>query len=104
MQSANEEKGPHRVAVVKKADHTVRRTAYFHDRQEKGNTKDTEETPVLIERQREPVHKVAALKKAKGVRRPMQPIEEIRRDSILADSEQEDSDDEVLNALDKFFQ
>lgn len=101
-QSAGEEAVPHKVAVVKKADHTVRRTAYFRDKTETTETKDTEDTPVLIERA--PVHKVAALKKAKGVRRPMQPIEEIRRDSILADSEEADSDDEVLNALDKFFQ
>ena len=48
--------------------------------------------------------KVATLKKANRVRRPMQPIEELRRDSILVDSQQDDEEDEILSALDKFFE
>ena len=47
---------------------------------------------------------MAALKKAQGVRRPLVAIEEVRRDSILEDAEQDDDDDEILSALDKFFQ
>ena len=46
---------------------------------------------------------MATLKKAQGVRRPLVAIEEVRRDSILQDAEQDD-DDEILSALDKFFE
>lgn len=97
-----------RVAVVKKADSSVRRTAYFHapkeDVQGKEEQNATEkEIPVLQEQNREP-RKAAVLKKAQGVRRPLVAIEEVRRDSILQDVEQDDNDDEILSALDKFFQ
>ena len=98
-----------RVAVVKKADSSVRRNAYFHAPKEETKSEETEhdeerkETPVLQERSNEP-RKVAALKKAQGVRRPLVAIEEVRRDSILEDAEQDDDDDEILSALDKFFQ
>ena len=97
-----------RVAVVKKADTSVRRNAYFHapkeeaKREEKEQNKDKKETPELQERSKEP-RKVATLKKAQGVRRPLVAIEEVRRDSILQDAEQDD-DDEILSALDKFFE
>lgn len=50
------------------------------------------------------MHHVASLKKATGTRHPMQPIEELRRDGILEDSESDDADDEILSALDKFFE
>ena len=62
------------------------------------------ETKVAKKRERKAsdMPHVAALKKAAGVRRPLQPIEELRRDSFLIDSAAED-DDEILNALDKFF-
>lgn len=65
----------------------------------------TEETMENIQEKNERSGvKVATLKKANRVRRPMQPIEELRRDSILADSQQDDEDDEILSALDKFFE
>lgn len=120
---------PHRVAAVKKADKTVRRGQYFHQpKRAEDDLKETEkpqeqkdltdttseektdgvdsslkEKEVSSEKNSGTVHQVAALKKAKGVRRPMQPIEELRKDSILLDSVEEDADDEILSALDKFF-
>lgn len=101
-----------RVAAVKKADYTVRRGQYFRqpEREEVEKTEKEEMTKKSVEKKEtkessfDMVHKVATLKKAQGVRRPMQPIEEIRRDSILMDSVQEDEDDEILSALDKFFE
>lgn len=120
----------HRVAAVKKADKTVRRGQYFS--QAKKPKRDLEETEDLqkhkdmkntlseqkaagagiplekkdsdSKRTDGAVHQVAALKKASGTRRPMQPVEELRGDSILLDSVQEDEDDEILSALDKFFE
>ena len=86
----------------------MRRNAYFHapkeetKREEKEQDKHTKETLVLQESSKEP-RKVATLKKAQGVRRPLVAIEEVRRDSILQDAEQDD-DDEILSALDKFFE
>lgn len=114
---------PHRVAAVKKADKTVRRGQYFRqpkrveeDIEEQKELTDTpsednaegadislKEKEVSSEKTSGTVHQVAALKKAAGVRRPMQPIEELRKDSILLDSVEEDADDEILSALDKFF-
>lgn len=65
----------------------------------------TEETMETIQKENEgSAVKVATLKKANRVRRPMQPIEELRRDSILVDSQQDDEEDEILSALDKFFE
>lgn len=111
------EEAPKPVAAVKRADRAVRRGQYFRQPEEV-REKDTvadstkEETLDRIfedsvkskEEPKEEKHQVAALKKAAGVRRPMQPIEELRRDSILMDSVKEDEDDEILSALDKFFE
>lgn len=120
----------HRVAAVKKADKTVRRGQYFHQAkkaeedlegtEDLQNQKDLTNKPskqkvdgagttlededTSSEKTVGAVHRVAALKKASGARRPMQPVEELRRDSILLDSVQEDEDDEILSALDKFFE
>lgn len=98
----------HRVAVVKKADKNVRRTPYFHapsqEQEEDHSDEEKKKTSKSQESSKEPVHRVAALKKAKGVRRPMVAIEEVRRDSILEDAERDDDEDEILSALDKFFQ
>lgn len=103
-----------RVAAVKRADHTVRRGQYFRQpKREQVDLKEKEDTTerpletkekVSKEKSVANVHQVATLKKASGTRRPMQPIEELRRDSILLDSVQEDEDDEILSALDKFFE
>ena len=110
------EEAPKPVAAVKRADRTVRRGQYFHQPEEVRKkdtiTESTEEISERIfeesakskEEPKEERHQVAALKKAAGVRRPMQPIEELRRDSILMDSVKEDEDDEILSALDKFFE
>ena len=111
------EEAPKPVAAVKRADRAVRRGQYFRQPEEV-REKDTvadstkEETSDRIfedsakskEEPKEERHQVAALKKAVGVRRPMQPIEELQRDSILMDSVKEDEDDEILSALDKFFE
>lgn len=110
----------HRVAAVKKADKTVRRGQYFRqpkraeddfreqkDLQEKKDLADTLSEKIKnasSEKTESNVRQVAALKKAAGTRRPMQPVEELRRDSILLDSVQDDEDDEILSALDKFFE
>ena len=101
-----EEKQSPSVAAVKKADRTLRRTAYFHEpetREKSAKEQLPEEEPIFETRSSEPVRPVAALKKAQGVRRPLQAIEEVRRNQILVDAE-EDEEDEVLSALDKFFQ
>lgn len=110
------EEAPKPVAAVKRADRAVRRGQYFHQpeevREKDTIAESTEETSERIfeesakskEEPKEERHQVAALKKAAGVRRPMQPIEELRRDSILMDSVKEDEDDEILSALDKFFE
>lgn len=110
------EEAPKPVAAVKRADRTVRRGQYFHQpeevRKQDAVAESTEEISERIfeesakskEEPKEEKHQVAALKKAAGVRRPMQPIEELRRDSILMDSVKEDEDDEILSALDKFFE
>lgn len=63
--------------------------------------KATEVKKVELDKKAVQTSHVAAIKKAAGVRRPMQPIEELRRESILIDAEEED--DEILSALDKFF-
>lgn len=105
-----------RVAAVKKADQTVRRGQYFRQpKREEVDVKENEEQkdkPLKQEEKKksskekstDSTRQVAALKKASGTRRPMQPVEELRRDSILLDSVQEDEDDEILSALDKFFE
>ena len=110
------EEAPKPVAAVKRADRAVRRGQYFHQpeevREKDTIAESTEETSERIfeesakskEEPKEERHQVAALKKAAGVRRPMQPIEELRRDSILMDSVKEDEDDEILSALYKFFE
>lgn len=100
---------PHRVAAVKKADKRTRRGAYFHEpvverKQESDQTETDTEKTEKIEKKETQVHHVASLKKATGTRHPMQPIEELRRDGILEDSESDDADDEILSALDKFFE
>ena len=100
---------PHRVAAVKKADKRTRRGAYFHEpvverKQESDETETDTEKTEKTEKKETQVHHVASLKKATGTRHPMQPIEELRRDGILEDSESDDADDEILSALDKFFE
>ena len=100
---------PHRVAAVKKADKRTRRGAYFHEpvverKQESDETETDTEKTEKTEKKEMQVHHVASLKKATGTRHPMQPIEELRRDGILEDSESDDADDEILSALDKFFE
>ena len=122
-----EQEAPIRVAVAKRADHSVRRGAYAvtgktesrkkektaiemeevlpEEKKEQTNTDVAQETAKTdVTKSETTVHHVAALKKAAGVRRPMQPVEELRRDSILVDAEQDDDDDEILSALDKFFE
>lgn len=104
-QTAAEVKRP-TVAVAKRADGAVRRTAYFHEPEKKEIAEQEEqagEETILENRSAEPVRPVATLKKAQGVRRPMQAIEEVRRNQILVDAEEEE-EDEILSALDKFFQ
>lgn len=105
-----------KVAPLKRADATTRRGAFFRDtpkpveeisdaesvmeeiieKKEKTKTKKSKSKSVHS--------KVAVVKKADKVRRPMQPIEELQRDRILEDAEKEDDDDEILSALDKFFE
>lgn len=74
-----------KVAVAATADKSVRRIV----------------TPTVEKLDFEPtVGKVAAVKKASGTRQPMRPIEEVRRENVMLDVDEED---EVLSALDKFF-
>ena len=103
------------VAAVKRADHSVRRGAYFASETSSQTAASKKEETKSSSLDREPAEEetkakaseqptpVAAVKRAAGTRKAMQPIEELRRDSILADSEQDDDDDEILRALDKFF-
>lgn len=107
------------VAAVKKADRTLRNSGYLKKgKPQKAEVEEENFNPstenekkienVISEEEKDTVQtsmpKVATLKKAQGVRRPMQPIEEVRRDSILMDAVEDDDDDEILSALDKFFQ
>lgn len=105
-----------KVAPLKRADATTRRGAFFRDTPKSVNEKSDAETTmeeIIHEKEdkkkksskNKDIHsKVAAVKKADKVRRPRQPIEELRRDSILEDAEKEDDEDEILSALDKFFE
>lgn len=124
---ANGKPAEHRpVAVLKKASTNVRRGVFFKDVQKKIEEKevaeDTQKTAEVSNeeeknlqsinemvakatKQRDDIgtKRVSVLKKADKVRRPLTPIEELRRDTILQDSEEDDEADEILRALDKFF-
>lgn len=99
-----------KVAPLKRADIGTRRGAFFRDVpkpvKEETNAEDTMED-ILKEKEEshsENVHsRVAAVRKAERIRRPMQPMEEFRRENNLVEQE-ENEDDEILSALDKFFE
>lgn len=96
------------VAPLKKADASTRRASYFKevdvtDKKQPQNEKQKEETVVGQESQQKQPSKAVALKKAQKVRRPLQAIEEVRRESNEM-LELEEEEDEILSALDKFFQ
>lgn len=105
-----------KVAPLKRADATTRRGAFFRDVSKPVKDEPDAESAMeeIIQEKEEAkpqksknheIHnKVAVVKKADRVRRPMPPIEELHRDSILEDAEKEDDDDEILSALDKFFE
>lgn len=105
-----------KVAPLKRADAATRRGAFFRDTptpvKEKSDAETTMEEIIQEKEEKKKkasksknVHsRVAAVKKADKVRRPRQPVEELRRDSILEDAEKEDDEDEILSALDKFFE
>lgn len=105
-----------KVAPLKRADATTRRGGFLCGTPKSEKEKSDIETTmkeIIQEREEAKAEKsksndihsrVAAVKKADRVRRPMQPIEELHRDSILEDAEKEDDDDEILSALDKFFE
>ena len=93
-----------KVAPLKKADSGTRRGAFFNDVPEQDNKESGQGTSREVESDDDIQSKAVAVKRAGKVRRPMQPIEELRKDSILADAEEDDDDDEILSALDKFFE
>ena len=105
-----------KVAPLKRADATTRRGGFFRDIPKPVKDEPDAEAAmkeIIQEKEKEKpqksknheVHnKVAVIKKADRVRRPMPPVEELHRDSILEDAEKEDDDDEILSALDKFFE
>lgn len=93
-----------KVAPLKKADSGTRRGAFFNDVPEQDNKELIQRISGEEESDGDIQSKAVAVKRAGKVRRPMQPIEELRKDSILADAEEDDDDDEILSALDKFFE
>lgn len=105
-----------KIVPLKRADTRTRRGAFFRDVQKPVKEESQVEAAMdEIMQEKEEIHteetlgseghiKVAAVKKAEKIRRTLQPVEENRRDDILADAEEEDDDDEILRALDKFFE
>lgn len=108
---------PVRPAPVKRAQGKANRRSGFYEKREKERQEREKRLETEIQQRKEKlikekeedkekssktqqVRKVAVAKKATSKRRPMVPIEEVRRKESILDFEEED--DDILRALDKF--
>lgn len=99
-----------KIVPLKRAEGNTRRGAYFNEtltsKASKAQSDEMEEALSESKTGDMPA-KVVAAKKANKIRRPLQPIEEIRRENNMLSTttvDVDDEDDEILSALDKFFE